>query len=358
MALTQVNPGLLDNNAQYTGFKNRIINGAMRIDQRSAGASVSSLNAKYLNDRWYCTTYNTTSTAIQSTTAPTGFNNSQLITNVTSTAPGGSNNTYTLSQAIEGYNIADLGYGTASASTVTLSFWVRSSLTGQYSVALANGLNSSATRSYVANYTISAADTWEQKTITVTGPTTGTWNTTTSAGIYVNFDLGSGTDFNTTANAWQSGAYMRTTGNATFNLTTSGTFYVTGVQLEKGSTATSFDYRPYGTELALCQRYYYQITYAVNSGSSIIGFSRSATQAYFNLTNPVTMRSQPTIAFTGTAPSWNDGASNYALSSPQALDSLGDNAFYATMTGATAFRPGNIFGSSGGSGVTTFSAEL
>ena len=289
------------NSSGFIGHRNRIINGAMGIDQRSAGASVSSINGKYLNDRWYCTSYNGTSTAIQSSTAPTGFVKSQLITNVTSTALGGANWTYTLSQAIEGHNIADLGFGTASASTVTLSFWVRSSLTGQYSVALANGLNTGATRSYVANYTINVADTWEKKTVTIAGDTSGTWGSTTSAGIYVNFDLTSGTDFNTTANAWQAGAYMKTTGNATFNLTTNGTWYVTGVQLEVGSTATSFEYRPYGMELALCQRYFEVC------GNGMMGaWGDGSSYASMQVLYKVTKRAGPTLSLSTSTPSADD----------------------------------------------------
>jgi hypothetical protein len=138
----------------------------------------------------------------------------------------------------------------------------------------------------------------------------------------------------------------------------SGTWTVDSIQLEKGSTATTFDYRPYGTELSLCLRYYYQISYSTSSGTSINGYARSSSQAYFNQTNPTIMRTTPSVAFTGTAPAFNDGASNATLSGPSALDASGSNAFYATASSATAYRPGTLFGGSGGAGVTTFSAEL
>jgi hypothetical protein len=254
MPLTTVNPALLDTQAQYTGFKSRIINGAMVIDQRNAGASVSNAAAAntYFIDRW--TMFGAAAsrmTGQRSTTAPVGFTNSALITSSAATTPG-AGDAYGVRQYIEGLNMADLGWGTANAQTVTVSFWVRSSITGTYSFALFNSDN---TRSYVATYSISSANTWEQKAITIAGDTTGTWLTTNGIGTSCWWDLGSGTNFNTTAGSWGSVLYVRTSGSANWIGTNGATFYITGVQLEKGSTATSFDYRPYGTELVLCQRY-------------------------------------------------------------------------------------------------------
>jgi len=235
------------------GFKNRIINGGMVIDQRNAGASVAFTTAAYTLDRWVGAVGTATGTTIQrSTTSTTGFSNSALITIGTGASPaaGAVNRIY---QVIEGFNIADLAWGTASAATVTLSFWVRSSVTGTFSGAL---YGASTIQSYPFNYTISAANTFEQKTVTIAGPTTGTWDSTNGTGIYVNFDLGSGTTFKGTAGAWATGTFIGVTGATNLCATTGATFYITGVQLEKGSTATSFDYRPYGTELQLAQRYF------------------------------------------------------------------------------------------------------
>jgi hypothetical protein len=235
------------------GFKNRIINGAMVIDQRNAGASVTPTASAYTLDRWEAGLSVTSKFSVQrSTTAPSGFINSLLVTS-TSAYTVGAGEIFVLTQFIEGYNVADMGFGTANASTFTLSFWVRSSLTGTFGGSLQN---SGRTRSYPFTYTISSANTWEQKSITVTGDTTGTWLTDNGRGLNVIFSLGAGSTFSGTANAWATANYYSATSATSVVATNGATFYITGVQLEKGSTATSFDYRPYGTELALCQRYY------------------------------------------------------------------------------------------------------
>jgi hypothetical protein len=256
MSLTVVDGGLLSStNAQYTGFKNRIINGAMVIDQRNAGASVSlsGLAVTYTLDRWAIR--NDTDAVVsvqQSSTAPTGFNNSLLYTVTTADTSLSASQNYSIQQRVEGFNTADFGWGTASAATVTLSFWVRSSLTGTFGGAIAN---SAANRSYPFTYTISVANTWEQKTVTLAGDTTGTWLTTNGIGAYIYLSTGAGAAVSGTAGAWAGADYRSSTGATSVVGTNGATFYITGVQLEKGSTATSFDYRPYGTELMLCQRY-------------------------------------------------------------------------------------------------------
>ena len=236
-------------------LKNRIINGDMKIDQRNAGASVSVSNGTvtFITDRW--NVYEDTSgsmTSQQSTTAPTGFNNSLLLT-VTSAGTATASQITRIQQRIEGNNIADLAWGSAAAQTITISFWVRSSLTGTYCV---NIRNSAVDRSYVATYTISSANTWEQKSVTITGDTSGTWLTTNGVGMYVSWDLGSGSNANTTAGSWVASDKQNTSTQANWIGTSSATFYITGVQLEIGSTATPFERRMYGQELILCQRYY------------------------------------------------------------------------------------------------------
>ena len=241
-----------------TGFKNRIINSAMVIDQRNAGASVATTvtgTPTYTLDRFAYQSSQASKYTVQqnaaAVTPPTGFLNYLGVTS-TSAYSVLTGDYFLLRQPIEGFNTADLGFGTASASTVTLSFWVRSSLTGTFGGSLGNG-----SRSYPFSYTISVANTWEQKSITIAGDTSGTWvGATNGTGMILAFSLGMGSTYSTTAGAWAAGNFLSATGATSVVGTNGATFYITGVQLEKGSTATSFDYRPYGTELALCQRYY------------------------------------------------------------------------------------------------------
>jgi hypothetical protein len=242
----------------YYGFKNRIINGAMVIDQRNAGASTTpTANGTYNLDRWRASLSQASKFSIQqSSTAPAGFTKSIICTSLSAYTVGASEN-FNIQQCIEGFNIADLGWGAAGASTVTLSFWVRSSLTGTFGGSLRNN---DYNRSYPFSYTISSANTWEQKTVTIAGDTTGTWNTDSNGGLWATFSLGAGSSVSGTSGAWAATNYASATGATSVVGTNNATFYITGVQLEKGSTATSFDYRPYTTELQLCQRYCELIT--------------------------------------------------------------------------------------------------
>jgi hypothetical protein len=207
--------------------------------------------------------------------------------------------TFNIRQQIEGYNIADLAWGTASAATVTLSFKVYSSLTGTFGGALAN---SAGNRSYPFTYTISSANTWTSISVTIAGDQSGTWLTTNGTGIQIRFGLGAGSTFSGTAGSWAGSNYFTATGAVSVVGTSGATWYITGVQLEKGSTATSFDYRPYGTEWALCQRYYQQITYAGSTISYLIGTAYDSANIYnMNVYSlPVTMRSAPTFSTAGT----------------------------------------------------------
>ena len=291
MALTQVDQGLLGQYAQYTGFKNRIINGAMMIDQRNAGASGTA--AGYTVDRFaYYSTQASKITWQQnagSVTPPTGFKNYLGFTS-SSAYSVLSTDYFIMDQAIEGLNLADMGFGTGAASTFTVSFWVRSSLTGTFGGAICNGAND---RSYPFSFTISAANTWEQKSITVAGDTTGTWLTTNGTGLNLYISLGAGSSNTATAGAWTAGFKPAPTGATSVVGTNGATFYITGVQLEKGTTATSFDYRPYGTELALCQRYYEVLN---GSGSSILLFPETASFCRNSFPYKVTKRTNATIS--------------------------------------------------------------
>jgi len=308
-------------------LRNRIINGAMVIDQRNAGGVITTPNGAFPVDRFSVTQYIATTTTQQSTTAPSGYSNSLLVTNGTAASPSASFN-YRVFQNIEGFNTVDLVFGTASASTITISFWVRSSLTGTFAVAIQN---SAQNRSYVSTYTINSANTFEQKTITIAGDTSGTWiGATNGIGLRLIFDLGSGTDYNTTANAWQAGNYTKTSGCVAFNNTTSATFYITGVQLEKGSVATSFDYRPYGTELALCQRYYQFIGGTTNSFPLIGGYIGNGETLRSPMIFPVQMRAAPTITKNGTWTAVGIGqpTANYINNQGFSIEAVGTSGGY------------------------------
>lgn len=327
------------------GFKNRIINGQMQIDQRNAGASVTqSTSLTYVTDRFAVVgSVASKFTAQQSSTAATGFINSLLCTSSSAYTVGASED-FSVRHYIEGLNVSDLAWGTASASTVTLSFWVRSSLTGTFGGSIAN---SAQDRFYVFSYTINSANTWEQKTITIAGDTTGTWLTTNGIGIRLFWSLGSGATVSGTAGSWGSTFYRNATGATNIVGTNGATFYITGVQLEKGNTATSFDVRPYGTELALCQRYFSKIGGV--SGSWIIqGYGAAGSDISNPVSFPVEMRTIPTATVVGT---W--AATNTSQPRAELLSSNGwCFRINATTTGmAYAYTNSN-------DDVITFSAEL
>jgi hypothetical protein len=248
--------GSINSNNTF-GFKNRIINGAMVIDQRNAGASVTVPNDSnfYTVDRWQVVESSScVLSAQQVTDAPSGFNNSLKLTVTTAAGSIGVSETGFLLQRIEGFNTADLSFGTANASTVTVSFWVKSSITGNFSGSLKNAAGN---RSYPFSYTINAANTWEQKSVTIAGDTSGTWvGATNGVGVGVTFNIGSGSNRLGTAGAWAASNFDGATSSAQIVTTLNATFQITGVQFEKGTQATSFEYRQYTTELQLAQRYY------------------------------------------------------------------------------------------------------
>jgi len=278
----------------FTGFKNKIINGAMVINQRATTLTDSG----YITDRWaYNAGAASKASIAQSSTAPagTGFTNSLLVTSSTALSVGASD-VHLLEHRFEGYNVCDLGFGAAGAATVTLSFWIRSSLTGTFSGALGNA---GPDRSYPFSYTIDAADTWEKKTITIPGDTTGTWAKTNTTAFRLCFALAVGSNYVGTANAWTgSSNIFGVTGAKNLLATNAATWYITGVQLERGSTASSFEYRSYGTELALCQRYFYMHANHswFNANANIgTGFYYNSTSIMGIVNFPVPLRTQPTL---------------------------------------------------------------
>jgi hypothetical protein len=324
-------------------FKNRIINGAMVIDQRNAGAEIFPVNDGYMLDRWKYNSSQASKFKVQQNAAlvtpPAGFPNYMGFT-VASAVTVGSTDNFMFSQRIEGFNFADLNWGTANAKTVTLSAWVYSSLTGTFGGSL---MNSAENRSYPFTYTISSANTWTQISVTIAGDTTGTWiGATNGIGLKVWFSLGMGSTYSGTAGTWAGATYFSATGAVSVVGTGSATFYITGVQLEKGSTATSFDYRPYGTELALCQRYYVRIVSDASYSQFGIGVlsGSAAGSAYFPF--PVTMRAVATsVDFSGIA------TCSYPSAAAVAITGFTLNAQQTKYAGNVSWTTGSSAGSTG-----------
>jgi len=312
-------------------LRNRIINGDMRIDQRNAGTEVNpAVNGTYYPDRWKAATSAASKFKIGqnagAVTPPTGFINYLGLTSLSAYTVGASE-VFGVIQVIEGLNVADLGWGTASAATVTLSFWVRSSLTGTFGGSLRND---GGTRSYPFTYTISVANTWEQKTVTIAGDTSGTWLTTNGTGINLIFSIGSGSTLSTTSGAWAAGNYTSATGATSVVGTSGATFYVTGVQLEVGTVATPFERQLYNAQLAQCQRYFQLMDMGY-----VYGYAPSGNQITSNYTFPVAMRTTATIAVV-TNPTFGSGTAvtSYQATSRITAFFMTSNAGpYATWTG-------------------------
>jgi hypothetical protein len=236
--------------------RNKIINGAMVIDQRNAGSPVTVDNtASYTVDRWLVEDgSDAVLSAQRSTDVPSNarFANSLKVTATTADASIGAAQFAVITQIIEGFNAADFGFGTSNATSVTVSFWVKATVPGQYSCTV---YNSGASRINPQAFTIASSNTWEYKTITFEGDTTGTWLTNNGRGIVLNFYIALGSNFLGSA-GWNGSSIYGVTGQANALASINDIFAITGVQLEAGDTATPFEHRSYGQELALCQRYY------------------------------------------------------------------------------------------------------
>jgi len=325
-------------------MRNRIINGNMVIDQRNAGASVTPLDS-YTLDRWRGYASAASKYTVQqnagSVTPPSGYVN-YLGATSSSAYSVSSSDYFAIVQNIEGLNVADLGWGTANAQTVTVSFWVRSSLTGTFGGSF---VNSGYTRCYPFTYTISAANTWEQKTVTITGDTTGTWLTTNGVGVRVWFGLGAGSSQSGTAGSWQGAGYVSATGAVSVVGTSGATFYITGVQLEAGSAATPFEYRPYGMELTLCQRYY------ETCGNNATAMSESGgTNPWVAVLFAVPKRAAPSIGLTNGSKLYirRYGVSGYAATSAAwATGYVGTSSAVAQFSGFSGLTAGAVYLTSG-----------
>ncbi len=341
-------------------MKNRIINGAMVIDQRNAGASGT--GTSYTVDRWqYAASQASKATWQQnagSVTPPTGFTNYLGITSSSAYSILSTDYFY-VSQPIEGFNIADLGWGSANAKTVTLSFWVRSSLTGTFGGSLQN---SAASRSYPFSYTISVANTWTTISITIAGDTSGTWLTTNGLGMYITFGLGVGTTYSGTSGTWANTNYASATGATSVVGTNGATFYITGVQLEVGSSATGFEYVNYQTSLANCQRYYYQFI-GPASGTNYVGIASgvllNTTVLRTSLIHKVPMRTSPTITpSTAGTISVQAGTVSSTVSSITAYTGNESALIDWTFSPASTAGTGGVVFCTGSTQFLTVSAEL
>jgi hypothetical protein len=341
-------------------LKNRIINGDMRIDQRNAGASVTiTTDSTYTLDRWMCEVSQASKFSVQqdaaAVTPPTGFNDYLGVTSLSSYSVGTSDY-FTVMQKIEGYNVADLDFGKATAKTITISFWVRSSLTGTFGGSIGN---SAENRSYPFTYTISVANTWELKSVTIAGDTTGTWLVTNGRGLNVRFSLGMGSTFTDTANAWTTKANVYSATGATSVVGTNGaTFYITGVQLEIGTSATPFERRLYNQELANCQRYF-----CLLAGGGACGVAEGSNRVSLTYQYPVPMRGSPTGTLDATK-----GTLNQPQGGPNIVTTM-NNFFFGTATSETGgwlvldtstspWTTGRVIINAGTTGMIKFSAEL
>jgi hypothetical protein len=356
--------------AASLGPRNRIINGNMAIDQRNAGASVTASTTgatTYTIDRWsYYTTQASKFTIQQnagSVTPPTGFSKYLGFTSSSSYTVTSTDLITTL-QWIEGYNVADLNFGTANAKTITLSFWAYSSLTGTFAGSVI-GTNGSTFRSYVFTFSISSANTWTYITVTIPGDTTTfSYNTTNGQGLALSFNLGCGSNYQTTAGSWTSSNYYSTSGAQNIVSTNGATFYITGVQLEVGSVATPYQFDIYNDQLAQCQRYYQisQNLIGIWGGTAIQGF----------LSVPVVMRATPSMVVLGGSTSLSvsdtvnavvtESSANYGLQVGNNVSGSNSTWWFAAgnFSGLTSYRTYYI--ASGYNGSTYYplglSAEL
>ena len=317
---------------QIGGRRNLIINGAMQVAQRGTSTST---HGGFPVDRFKSFGNATTLafTATQDSDAPDNFINSLKYT--VGTAATAADGTDRIEYNVEGHDIAHLNFGSSAAQTLTLSFYVKSSLTGTYAVAFQNQATD---RHYIEEFTISTADTWERKTITITGDASGTWLTNNSVGLRLRFPLNNNSSFRGTADSWQAGNDFTTANVINFTQTLNATFQITGVQLEVGTVATPFEHRSYGEELALCQRYYYQEQEDGFSRIGVVPGTTTSREAPFKF--PVVMRANPSVTVSGGAYYHFSSTSNETPSSTVA-SGIHQRGFYQASSGLSSRTRGD-----------------
>jgi len=335
---------------QQFGFRNLIINGDMRIHQRGGTITAASATVYYGLDRFWGYAGTGQFSMEQSTDAPDNFLNSMKVTVTTVDSSMAAGDRYMLSQPIEGLNVTNLDFGSSTAQTVTLSFWVKSSITGTFGAVLING---NATRTYVKEYTINSANTWEKKTITIAGDTSGTWTYTNALWGSVRFCLAAGSTYYGTDSTWNAGNYISTSNQTNLMATSGATFYITGVQLEVGESASDFEFLPVDVQLARCQRYYWKMT-GVQYSYVGMGFSESGFGNYY-CKLPVTMRTNPTVSISNLK-AFN-GVSNPSITGVRSTLMTPDAGVVQYYHTASA---GSVYGAfiDPSTGYAAFSAEL
>jgi hypothetical protein len=352
---------------QTVGFRNRIINGDMQIAQRVSFPDTQpgvSLSGYYTVDRWF-NVFNSagTWTLSQSNTAPPGFARSLKYDNTTADASLGASDEIILTQRIEGFNLQDFAYGTASAKPVTLSFWVRSNRTGTYTVEF----DQFGDRQISRTYTIDSANTWEYKTLTVPGDVSGSIDNDNSAEYQILFWLGAGSNLTSgtlNTSGWASVTNANRVSSSQVNMASStvNEWFITGVQLEVGEVATPFERRPYGMELALCQRYFNRVSF----NTFVPGFCDTTTAFRCAYTYPVQMRTLPTLITSGTASDYGVRVAGIAFYNCDSVPVLsggaggGVNTTRIDTSVASGFTTGHggFLAASGDTTFLSFSSEL
>jgi len=341
----------IDNNIN---FRNIIINGDMSIDQRNSGSSVTATNGGYTIDRWLTgSSQSSKFTVDQETDAPTGFSYSVKLTSSAATTPGASDQ-YWFAQNIEGFNTAYLEYGNSNAKTVTVSFHVKSSLTGTFSGSL---MNSAYNYSHPFTYSISSANTWEKKSVVITGATAGTWiGATNGVGIRMYFSLGNGSNFLGTAGSWSASQNNGATGETQFVATSGATLFITGVQLEAGTTASDFEFLPHDVNQHRCERYYQTSQAFIGNGSSVAGSCVGET------TVSTKMRASPSLSLSGNFVVTDGYTADYTQSSASIgvyQNSADTRSFFVILTNLPTLTQAKPYHSRhSNSSVIQFSAEL
>ena len=344
----------------YQGFRNAIINGDMRVDQRNSASTAVTTN-NYVTDRWRNESgCDAVLSAQQSTDVPTGqgFAKSLKITSTTADTSIGANQYAVITQHIEGNDFAHLAFGSASAKQIVVSFWVKATVTGTYSFTVHNN---GASRLLPTAFTISASNTWEKKTVVIAGDTSGTWLTDTGRGVSVNFYTALGSSYLGTSGVWNGSSIYGVTGQANAWASVNNVFAVTGVQVERGSVATPFEQRPIQTELALCQRYYYRAKATDLYTWYAFGMADSTTAASFLMPLPVTMRVKPHTLDNSAAIRMTDLQAAYTifvLSMSTDRNNAHQVALACTATGLTTYRPLTLESNNSANSYIGFSAEL